>query len=56
MNLTESERDEFEVLAIPIIKWLNDHCHPHVTVIIDNASVELLEGVMARRHEEFLVD
>jgi len=56
MMLSEGERDEFETLAIPIIKWLNDHCHPHTTVIIDCRHVELLEGVMARSHDEFFIN
>ena len=36
---------EFETLARPLIKWLNDHCHPHHTIIITPTNAELLEGV-----------
>lgn len=34
----------FEEAATPLIKWLNAHCHPHMTVIVDQTHAELLEG------------
>jgi hypothetical protein len=39
--------DELKSASIPLIKLLNERCHPHVTVIISPTSVELLEGVMS---------
>jgi len=32
--------------AEPLIKYLNDNYHPHVTAIVTPTSVELLEGMM----------
>lgn len=45
MILNEQERKEFDETARPMIKWLCDNCHPHVSVIITNTNAELLEGV-----------
>ena len=42
--MTPEQRAEFESLARPLIKWLNDHCHPHHTIIITHTNAELLEG------------
>lgn len=40
----DSRREELEELTRPLIKWLNDNYHPHVKLIIDPTSAELLEG------------
>jgi hypothetical protein len=45
MILTEKQRVEFQQTARPMMKWLNDNCHPHVDVIISPISARLLEGV-----------
>ena len=42
--MKKDEIEEFEALARPMIKWLNDNWHPHVTVIITPTSAELLSG------------
>lgn len=47
---------QFEELAKPLMKWLNENCHPHTTIIIEQTSAEVLEGAMAFTTEEFLVD
>lgn len=47
MQLTDEQRAQFRSLATPLIQFLRDNCHPHVTVIIDNQSAELLEGISA---------
>lgn len=36
---------EFEQVVRPVIKWLNENMHPHVTVIVTPTNAELLEGV-----------
>lgn len=43
--MTDQKHKEFEELALPLMKWLNDNYHPHVTVIVTSASAELMEGV-----------
>lgn len=45
MILTDEQRKSFEEVSRPVIKWLNDNCHPHVTVIMDCTHSELSEGV-----------
>lgn len=47
MQLTEQQRAEFRELALPLIQFLQNNCHPHVSALIDNQSAELLEGVVA---------
>ena len=37
----------FTEAARPLIKYLNDNHHPHVTAIITSTSAELLEGMMS---------
>lgn len=56
MIIKESERKEFEEAAKPMIKWLNDNCHPHVHVMIDCSSAELSEGVCTILNDEFIKD
>lgn len=56
MNLNEKQIEEFEEAAEHLVKFLNDHCHPHVTVIVDSGGAELLEGVATVKIEEYLKD
>lgn len=39
--------NEFENLALLLIKWLRANRHPHTTIIIDCDHAELLEGIHA---------
>lgn len=39
------EEDKLEELTRPILKYLCENYHPHVTVIITPTSAELLEGL-----------
>ena len=50
---TSGQQKEFEKITRPLIKWLNDNCHPHVHVVIDNSTAELSEGVCVFRTEEY---
>jgi hypothetical protein len=56
MKLTEQQCKEFESITRPVIKWLNDNCHPHVTAVIDPTRAELLEGVCAYPTNDYLRD
>ncbi len=49
-------RQQFEAMARPLIKWLNDNCHPHMSVHIDNTSAELNEGQLAVHTKDYLKD
>lgn len=53
-NLTKQE--EFDALAKPLIKFINDNYHPHVSMIIDGIHAEVLEGVMVVSTDEFVKD
>lgn len=52
----DTKRQEFEALTRPVIEWLNRNYHPHVTVVIDTTSAELLEGSIAYTTNDYLRD
>jgi hypothetical protein len=54
--LTKEQKKEFENLAWPLIKFINDNFNPHTSIIIDNTSAEIMEGVASYRTEEFWKD
>lgn len=47
MQDNEKALAELREAAAPLLKFLNDNFHPHVTVIVTPTSVELSEGIMA---------
>ncbi len=47
---------EFEAIARPVIAWLNENYHPHVTVIITPDSAEIMEGLMAFPCTDYIKD
>lgn len=47
---------KFEELSKPMIKYLCENFHPHVTVVITPTSAELLEGLKGIKCDEFIVD
>ena len=54
--MNEEQRKQFEEACKPLMKFICENCHPHVTVIVEPTRVELVEGVCAFNSEEFLVD
>lgn len=52
----EQKRKEFERVAKPVIKFINNYYHPHTKVIIDCDSAEVLEGALMSRTDEFIKD
>lgn len=38
------EKQTFEEVVMPVIKWLAENEHPHTTVIVTSTGAELLEG------------
>ena len=56
MILSEEQKKEFEAIVRPLIKWLNDNCHPHVTVVADCSHAELSEGVNSFATEDYWKD
>lgn len=56
MTIIEEQHREFEELTRPLMKWLNENCHPHVTVIVSTTSAELTEGVCAIHTNDYVRD
>jgi hypothetical protein len=56
MIITKEKSAEMLEAAKPLIKWLNDNCHPHCEARVDQSRVELLEGIAANLTEEYLKD
>ena len=56
MIISEEKRKEFDSVAKPLIKWLNDNCHPHVSVIVSPSSAELCEGICIHNTDEYIKD
>jgi hypothetical protein len=56
MILEEKQRKEFEEVVKPVIKWLAENFHPHVKMIIDHDSAELLESSGTVVTEEYIRD
>lgn len=54
--MDNDKRKEFEALAKPLIKFLNDNWHPHTKIIIDSTTAEIVTGEMSIYTEEFLKD
>lgn len=50
-------RDEnaFLEAAKPLMKYLCENYHPHVTVIIDGTRAELVEGLKTIKCEEYII-
>jgi hypothetical protein len=56
MTLTWEQFEQMLEAARPLIKWLNENCHPHCTAHVDQVSVELTEGISTDRTDEYLKD
>lgn len=56
MTLTDQQIEELKEAAKPLIKWLNENCRPHVTILVEPTGAELVEGVAAVQVTEFLKD
>lgn len=56
MIITSQQRDEMLEAAKPLIKWMCENCHPHCTAIVDDTTIELVEGIAIGNTEEFLKD
>lgn len=54
MKLTEEQQGQMLEAAKPLIKWMNDNCHPHCSANVDQNTVELTEGIAMERTDEFV--
>jgi len=56
MTLTKLQQEQMLEVAKPLIKWLNENCHPHCTAHVDQNTIELTEGIAVLHTDEFLKD
>jgi hypothetical protein len=45
MELTDENLAELDALTKPLMQWLRDNCHPHVTAIVDSEKTVFMEGI-----------
>jgi hypothetical protein len=50
------QQTSFEAAARPLVEWLNENCHPHVTAIITPDRAELVEGLYSVPITEYIKD
>jgi hypothetical protein len=55
-DLLETKQNAFLESAKPLMKYLCEYHHPHVSVIIDGTSAELSEGLMTIKCDDYIVD
>lgn len=46
----------FEKVALPMIKYINENHHPHTTIIVTTDRAEVLEGVNAIVNSSYVPD
>lgn len=56
MILSEEQVKAFHEAAKPLIKYLSENHHPHVSVTVTSTDAELFESSASVRDESFLVD
>lgn len=54
--MTEQQQKEFENLANPLIKWLNENTNPHAIALIDTNSAQVMYGEFGFTNDEFILD
>lgn len=56
MTITEEQQLTMLEAAKPLIKWMNENCHPNCTALVDQMRIELVEGIATNATEEFMRD
>lgn len=56
MILNRQKAEEFEELTRPLIKWLNENCHPHVTAIVEPGHAVLVESIFSYPTNDYIKD
>lgn len=54
MILNKKQQDELLEASKPLIKWINENCHPHCEATVTSTSVELMEGIAGHHTDEFV--
>lgn len=56
MTITQEQSEQMLEAAKPLIKWMNENCHPHCKATVDQNTIELTEGLACQHTDEFLRD
>jgi len=56
LNKYTMEKQTFEQVVKPLMKWLSENKNPHTTAIVTSNVAELVEGVEVVNTDEFLID
>ena len=56
MILSKNQEKEFENLTRPVIEWMNNNCHPHISMTICCTRAELSEGIAGFTTFDYLKD
>jgi len=56
MVFTKKQFEEFKEAAKPLVKFLNDNCHPHVIAIVSVDRAEILASSGMVGIEEYIKD
>ena len=54
--LTPEQKASLLEAAKPLMKWLNENCHPMIQAQVDQTQIELLEGQHIEVIHEFVKD
>jgi len=54
MILSIQQINELDKLADPLVKWINDNCHPNCKIIIEPGRIEVLEVICSFFNEKHL--
>ena len=56
MKITKEQQEAMLEAAKPLMKWMNENCHPHCKAVVDQVSIQLLEGLATHGTLEFQKD
>lgn len=56
MIISKDKTKQLEEAAAPLIKFLAENFHPHVKCIVENDSIEILEGLALIIKKDFIKD
>ena len=56
MILTKEQKEQFEEAVKPLMKYLAENYHPHVTAIVEGGRAEILESSASVVTDEFIPD
>lgn len=55
-EINKEEQEKLEEAMKPLMKYLAENHHPHVTAIVTANKAEILEGIGVVNTDEFIVD